>query len=257
MPAFIDSHCHFDFAEFEEDRAALWQQCQIEGIEKLIIPGTEPKQWQQSLAICQQFSGLYYAAGIHPWWVDKVKDIDEDIRQQWHDQLASPHCVAIGECGLDKTIATDIDLQINYFKAHLALACELNLPLIIHVRKSHNETLTLLQHYQPNAGGVIHGFSGSIELAEQYRQLGFYLGIGGTITYPRANKTRNTVSKLPLESIVLETDAPDMPLAGFQGKRNTPLRIPTIAQALADLRNEPLTTIAQVTTQNSRQLFSL
>ncbi|WP_439135848.1 TatD family hydrolase, partial [Pseudomaricurvus sp.] len=114
-----------------------------------------------------------------------------------------------------------------------------------------------LSHYQPSAGGVIHGFSGSIEQAQQYWRLGFYLGVGGTITYERAKKTRRAIAGMPLESLLLETDAPDMPLDGFQGQPNTPLRLPRIAQCLAELRKAPLADIQKQTAQNTRTLFSL
>lgn len=257
MPTFIDSHCHFDFAAFDEDRYVIWQQCQTAGVKQLIIPGTQPQQWQHALKVSQQFNGIYMAAGFHPWWIDTVGAIDDVVREHWQKQLAEPDCVAIGECGIDNTRSTPMDQQMAFFLEHLKLACDAQLPLIIHLRKSHNETLKELQRYRPKAGGVIHGFSGSLECAQQYWQLGFYLGIGGTITYSRANKTRNTVRQIPLDAIVLETDAPDMPLAGHQGQRNTPLQIPIIAQTLADLRNESLETIADITTKNTKELFSL
>lgn len=257
MPSYFDSHCHFDFKEFDKHRSDLWQQCQNADINGLVIPGTDASQWQQAEKLAEEHEGIVMAAGIHPWWVSTSCDIDNTLTDTWQNTLDEPHCVAIGECGLDKMIDTDFTKQIAFFEAHLTLACEYNMPLIIHVRKAHNETLRLLQQYRPAAGGVIHGFSGSLELAKAYWQLGFYLGVGGTITYPRANKTRQSVKDLPLEALLLETDAPDMPLAGFQGQRNTPLRLIDIAKTLASLRNESVEHIAQMTTQNAKTLFQL
>jgi len=257
MPFYFDSHCHFDFSEFDHDRAALWQQCQDAGIDRLLIPGTEPTQWQRTAKLLDQYDHWLGSAGIHPWWLNQVDAISDDLLKTWYSALDHPRCVAIGECGLDKAINTDFAKQCEFFEAHLRLACERNMPLIIHVRKSHNETLRFLQQYKPPAGGVIHGFSGSIELATNYWQLGFYLGIGGTITYPRANKTRQSVKGLPLEALLIETDAPDMPLMGHQGQRNTPLHVVDVAKTLAELRNEPLEHIAQVTTQNAKTLFQI
>jgi len=257
MPTFFDSHCHFDFAAFDQDREELWQQCQSAGLTQLLIPGTEPEQWQKAEMLSQYYKGILIAAGIHPWCVNQVAQLSADLYDLWRKQLQHSACVAIGECGLDAMIDTPMDQQIVFFEAHLQLACEHDIPLIIHVRKSHNDTLRLLQQYKPSAGGVIHGFSGSKELAEQYWRLGFYLGIGGTITYPRANKTREAVKHLPLEALLLETDAPDMPLIGHQGERNSPLRIVDIAASLAELRGETLERIALTTTSNSQTLFRL
>ena len=257
MPDYFDSHCHFDFTDFDEDRDQVWQQCQNMGIKQLLIPGTEPEQWQRAAKISEKYKGIFTAAGFHPWWVQHCDSIDAATRDTWHNSLKHDNCVAIGECGLDKMIDTDLSLQLGFFKEHLALACDTSLPLIIHVRKTHNETIKLLQQYQPKTGGIIHGFSGSIELAKQYWQLGFYLGIGGTMTYARANKTRETVTQLPLDAIVLETDAPDMPLSGFQGQGNTPLQIIKVAKTLAELRNEKIETITKTTTENAQQIFSI
>ncbi|RYZ90248.1 MAG: TatD family deoxyribonuclease, partial [Moraxellaceae bacterium] len=136
-------------------------------------------------------------------------------------------------------------------------AQDIAMPLIIHCRKAHNELLQQLKHYHFEAGGVIHGFSGSYDMAMQYWSMGFRLGIGGTITYERANKTRQAVKRLPLESLVLETDAPDMPLHGKQGEPNSPVNIIAIAQMLANLRGESLEIIAAQTTLNAQQLFKI
>jgi TatD DNase family protein len=138
---------------------------------------------------------------------------------------------------------------------HLQIAQETALPLIIHCHKAHNELIVDLKNFNFPAGGVIHAFSGSYEIAMTYWQMGFRLGIGGTITYERAHKTRQTVTRVPLEALLLETDAPDMPLNGNQGERNSPVNIVRIAQTLADLRGETLETIASQTTSNSQTLF--
>ncbi|MFT6388683.1 MAG: TatD DNase family protein, partial [Cellvibrionaceae bacterium] len=194
-----------------------------------------------------------------PWRLNSLegKVLDSAQLTQLEYYLSQEKCVAVGECGLDALIESGLDKQQAIFEQQIQIACKLELPLIIHVRKTHNETLKLLSHYRPKAGGVIHGFTGSVDLAQRYWSLGFYLGIGGSITYPRANKTRKTVKGMPLESLLLETDAPDMPLSGFQGEPNSPLRLPDIAHALAELRQDTFESICHVTTENSRQLFML
>lgn len=265
---FFDSHCHFDFADFDQDREKVWHDCNARGIQQLIIPGVEPEQWQTAAAIAEQHKNIFIGVGLHPHWVQTSgikKDLVADdvaaylsqLREQLQNNIHQKKCVAIGECGLDTFIETPMDLQQQVLEVHLQLAQEVELPLIIHCRKAHNELFALLQQYHLPAGGVIHAFSGSYELAARYWTMGFRLGIGGTITYERAQKTRRAVKQLPLEAILLETDAPDMPLSGKQGERNSPENILAIAQTLADLRGETLATIAAQTTRNAQTLFKI
>lgn len=267
----IDTHCHFDADEFADKRSALWQACHACGVKKIIIPGVEPKQWQVAAQLSQTYSGIHYAVGIHPWWIEKIlpDTLTQGLTQgtaladshDWHISLNDPsaiqHCVAIGECGLDGRITASLAQQQALFELHLQLAQDYEKPLIIHSVKAHAEILHLLKQYRPPKGGVIHAFSGSLQQAQHYWQLGFYLGIGGTITYERAQKTRHAVTHMPLEALVLETDAPYMPLAGHQGEPNRPDYLPTIAQTLAHLRNQPLDIIARQTTHNAKLLFGI
>jgi TatD DNase family protein len=257
---FFDSHCHFDFAVFDDDRDLIWRECKNVGITNLIIPGVAPEQWLLAASIAQQYKNIYVGVGVHPWWITVEHDVAlylEKVRHQLQQNISQQNCVAIGECGLDAAIETPMQLQQQVLDIHLQLAQQISKPLIIHCRKAHNELLVQLKRYDLPAGGVIHGFSGSYELAASYWNMGFRLGIGGTITYERANKTRTAVKKLPLDAILLETDAPDMPLSGKQGERNSPAHIIEIAQTLADLRGEPLEKIAAQTTLNSRTLFKI
>jgi TatD DNase family protein len=270
---FFDSHCHFDFEIFDKDRDLIWRECDALGITHLIIPGVAPEQWSTAAGIAQPYRNIYWGAGLHPWWINQEsiksdnikKDIAENdielflksLHQQLQKNTKQQKCIAIGECGLDTTIETPIALQQQVLDIHLQLAQQVSLPLIIHCRNIHNELLQQLKAYNLTSGGVIHGFSGSYELAASYWNMGFRLGIGGTITYERANKTRTAVKKLPLDAILLETDAPDMPLSGQQGERNSPANIIAIAQALADLRGESLEKIAAQTTYNSCTLFKI
>ncbi|BFM14922.1 TatD family hydrolase [Maricurvus nonylphenolicus] len=254
----IDSHCHFDFAEFDGQRDILWQSCLQAGISALIMPGVEPSQWQQLADISQQFPGIYYAAGLHPWWVESCELSPEMLQshlRKWLDQHTD--VVAIGECGLDGKLDYPLAKQIPFLDAQLALAREYELPVILHGYKAHQPLLERIKHFGLAKGGVIHGFSGSLELALSYWRLGFRIGVGGTVTYPRANKTRKAVAQLPLEAILLETDAPDMPLQGYQGQANTPLRVADVARCVAELRGESLEQVSEQTSENSRLLFGL
>lgn len=259
----FDSHCHFDFDEFGDacNRRLLWQQCREQGISGLLIPGVEPLQWGRAYELASELDGVYMSAGYHPWFLDSVPDMDkkhlfDQVSRELALPLSLPSCVAVGECGLDALIDTDINKQHTFFEAQVRSACDHAMPLVIHVRKAHNEALSLLKKYQPPSGGVIHGFTGSLELAQQYWRLGFYLGVGGSITYPRANKTRKTVQSMPLSSLLLETDAPDMPLYGYQGQANSPLRVVDVAKVLAEIREESLAKVCQVTSDNAIKLFN-
>lgn len=264
---FFDSHCHFDFIEFNADRTALWQSCNAQGITRLLMPGVAPEQWQRAAQLCADYEGLCYAAGIHPHWIEQQPWFQQDavdlfsattgdkIAALIQQELLQPACVAVGECGLDKMIATSLDVQQQLLTIHINIANQVRKPLIIHCVRAHHELLALLKKHKANYGGVIHAFSGSYEIAQQYVALGFSLGVGGTITYERAQKTRAALTKIPLEYLVLETDAPDMPLQGKQGQRNSPEYIPQVAQVLAELRGASCAEIAAATWNNSLALF--
>lgn len=257
---FFDSHCHFDFSVFDQTRHTIWQQCQRIGIKHLLMPGVSPDQWITIQSLSENLNNTYHAVGLHPWWVQTYQQApshQQTLTEQLSAFMQHKRCLAIGECGLDGSIEIPLEQQLPFFTQQLALAHESKLPIIIHAHKAHNLMIQALKHIQPQRGGVIHGFSGSVELATAYWKLGFYLGIGGTITYQRAKKTRSMLEAMPLDAIILETDAPDMPLQGQQGTANSPINIPLIAQALADIKTLPLSHVARYTYQNTLQLFSL
>jgi TatD DNase family protein len=256
----FDSHCHFDFAAFDNNRDSLWQQCQANNITELLIPGIEPAQWPKAKAITATYSGCYFATGLHPWWVEQVEQqgiTAEKFNAVLEQAIEQLKPIAIGECGLDKNIDCPIDKQIDYLNCHIELANQHQLPLILHSVKTHNELLQVLKNQAVQQGGIIHAFSGSVEQAEAFTDKGFLLGIGGVISYPRAKKTMNTVKHINLEHLVLETDAPDMPLDGFQGQNNTPLQLPRIAAIVADIKGLDVNTVIQQTRQNCHKIFGL
>ena len=261
---FIDTHCHIDFSIFDSDRVHILTNIFSENyfvpnskLLGLIIPGVSEPQWKTCLALASEYKNVYFCAGIHPWFVASNKLSTDDLFAALLKTLDSPSCVAIGECGLDKTHVSDFSLQQEIFDVHLQVAKHTKQPLILHGTKTHNELIRQIKSASPVSGGVIHGFTGSYELAKTYMDMGFYIGVGGSITYERAKKTRDTIARLPLTALVLETDAPDMPLAGMQGQRNSPEHIFTIANVLAALRNEPLALIAEQTTKNASDIFNV
>ena len=271
----FDSHCHFDFPAFDSDRFAVWQQALNRGVSGLFIPGVHRAQWGRAATTVQQLRELgegefLYGAGLHPWWVlEWLESVEactlHDSLRQLSDQVrkaaSSHYCCAIGEVGLDTMLpshkAVDIDIQRAVVVTHLQIAHELSFPVILHCRKAHNELIQLLDEYPLKACGILHGFTGSAELAMEYWRRGFCIGVGGSITYPRANKTRAAIKSLPNEALVLETDAPDMPLCGKQGERNSPEYLPLVAAALAELRNQPIEMVADYCYQNTCRVFAV
>jgi TatD DNase family protein len=266
MPSFFDTHCHFDF--LPPPWPALWQQCRDAGLVGLLVPGVSPLQWPLVVDAVRSApdQSVYAALGLHPCYLEQAdtpssaQALTDGLRaaiEQLRTTSAAAALVAIGECGLDGMIDTPMAEQIVFFEAQLNLARELDLPVVIHARRCHNDMLRCLKHITVPRGGIIHAFSGSVEIAREYARLGYLLGVGGTITYERANKTRNAIAQMPLSTLVLETDAPDMPIAGRQGEPNSPLYLPEIAAVLAQLRGVSKEEVAQHTTLNALQLFGL
>ena len=264
----FDTHCHADFDVFCQnsviDQGAALDQG-IDGylkeanqahVEKLLIPSIGHSNWNKLEKIAQSHPNVYYALGFHPYFLEQAND---EQFSELHQLLSSKNsqCVAIGECGLDFFVDVDMDKQERFFIQQMELAKAFELPLIIHERKSYNRLIELLKQHKFTFGGVIHGFSGSEQQALAWIKLGFYIGVGGTITYPRAQKTRTTIAKLPLECLVLETDAPDMPTYGNQGNVNHSKHLVTILNELFLLRKEPKQSVAAQIWQNSHRAFGI
>lgn len=244
---------------------ALWQRCRDAGLSGLLVPGVSPAQWPNVIA-ATGLPGLHAALGLHPCYLqqddtpsspdDLIEKLEHALRQ-FPSRQPSCSLVAIGECGLDGMIETPMVKQIDFFEAQLAFARDKDLPVVVHARRCHNDMLRSLKRCRLPRGGIIHAFSGSVEIAREYVGLGYLLGVGGTITYERANKTRNAIAQMPLSVLVLETDAPDMPVAGRQGEPNSPLYLSEIAAALAQLQAVPINDVAQQTMLNANRLFGL
>lgn len=254
MVHLIDSHCHLDFNDFDTDRTTILQNCIQSGIEKIVIPGVTVRSWPKQIELCNSNPMLYLALGCHPMFMADHPDNAVQLLEQAVKQYKP---IAIGEIGLDFYVAdADITSQLGLFEAQLDIAVQFSLPVILHVRKAHDEVLKLLRQ-KKLSGGIVHAFSGSAQQAEQYRYLNFLLGVGGALTYPRAQRLQGLFTDLPLTQIVLETDSPDMPLCGHQGERNTPENIPVILEKLSQLRDESAEYIAEITTANCHQLFNI
>lgn len=252
----IDTHCHIDFPKFDADRQTVLASSLRAGVQKIVVPGVSASQWPKLKTLIEQTPSLYFAAGVHPWWLtESVVANLEQLEREITPYLQHEKCVAIGECGLDKLCDIAFDWQQAVLEYHIDLAKRFCKPIILHSVKTHNAMLVHLKNGALTHGGVVHAFSGSTQEAEQYWQQGFYLGIGGTITYARANRTRKAVAAMPLDALLLETDAPDMPMNGRQGQRNSPEYLPEVVAAIAELKNISPSEVIAATTANAQRLF--
>lgn len=254
---FIDTHCHFDFPPFTGDEANSLQLAGEAGIEKIIIPATAAENFARVLALAGRFSSLYAALGLHPIVIEQ--HTDEDLaRLQQTLETRPTKVIAIGEIGLDRyRDDPQFARQERFLVAQLQLARRYDLPVILHSRRTHDTLAMHLKRQDLPRTGVVHGFAGSLQQAERFVQLGYKIGVGGTITYPRASKTRDVMARLPLEALLLETDAPDMPLNGFQGQPNRPEQAARVFDVLCELRPEPAETIAEALYRNTTTLFDV
>lgn len=252
----IDTHCHLDLSIFDRDRVNVLQTAFDMGITDIILPSISYNNWSaiKQLTTLASPINLHASYGLHPMFIKQHQESDIDSLKGWLEIETS---IAVGECGLDFFIKDhDKERQLAFFEAQVRLACEFELPLIIHARKSLDLILKIIRKYAVSYG-AIHSFSGSEQQARQLIDLGFYLGFGGPVTYPRAKKLRRLVSQLPLERLLLETDAPDQPDASHRGLRNEPAWLINIAETFAELRQDSLENIVRMTTLNAKELFSL
>lgn len=248
----IDTHCHLDFPVFDSNRQQVVDNACGLGVSQIIVPGVTAKDWPRLLTTCKQY-GQPAALGLHPCFIDQHRT---DDLQQLEVLLTSENVVAVGEIGLDFFVkGLDQERQLQFFAEQLALAKRFDLPVILHVRKAHDQVLKQLRQLKLPRAGTVHAYSGSEQQAHQYVDLGFKLGIGGTLTYERAKKLRRLVCDLPLEAFVLETDAPDIPLSAHRDQPNQPCRVREVANVFAELRGVSLELLAQQTSENARAVF--
>jgi TatD DNase family protein len=253
----VDTHCHLDAAEFDADRADVAQAALNHGVGAIVIPAVSRENFQQVIDLSYQYAHCRFALGIHPMYVDNAHPSDLVLLKKLiAEQQASAKLVAVGEIGLDFFVTQqNRETQEYFFAEQLKIAQAFNLPVILHVRRAVDDVLKYLRKHKV-VGGIAHAFNGSVQQAEMFIELGFKLGFGGAMTYPRALKIRELAKNLPLESIVLETDAPDIPPVwlGTKGK-NSPVELMKIAQILADLRGIEVAQIIETTGKNALTIF--
>jgi TatD DNase family protein len=251
----FDSHCHLDVAEFAADRAAVLARARAAGVGRIVVPAVDAAGWPALLELCRREAGLYPALGLHPLYIDTHRD--EDIAEL-RRLVVAERPLAIGEIGLDFFVkGLDRERQQWLFEQQLAIAGEFSLPVLLHVRKAHDPVLATLKKMKFTHGGIAHAFNGSAQQAQHYIDLGFKLGFGGMLTYERSTRIRALAVEVPLEAIVLETDAPDMSPAAHHGERNSPEYLPEVLQALATLRGIGTEALAAQLLVNTLEIFGI
>lgn len=249
-----DSHAHLDDETFDSDRQEVIDRAKQAGISHIVVPAINRASWDTIAALQNSQSGVHAAYGMHPMFLNQHLPEHLDALPEW---VANHPTVAIGEIGLDFFIeGLDPERQRFYFNRQLLIARECKLPVIIHARRAVDEVIASIRK-MGNLTGVVHSFSGSQQQAEQLWKAGFLIGLGGPITYDRAQRLRRIVTEMPLEYLLLETDAPDQPSAAHRGQRNEPAFLANVLETIAELRNESTETIATATTENARRLFRL
>lgn len=254
-PRLFDSHCHLDDASFDADRAQVLARARQLGVAEQLLPAVRAADWPKLLDFCASEAGLYPALGLHPIYSEEHSEDDLVLLDEY---LKAGRAVAVGEIGLDFFITDpERERQKLFFREQLLLAREYELPIVLHVRKAHNETLALLKEIRLPRGGIAHAFNGSLELARDYMKLGFLLGFGGTLTFAHSRKVRALAAQVPEAFLALETDAPDMTVASHRGERNSPEYLPECLAALAEVRGVSKEHLAQVTRNNVQRLLGL
>ncbi len=250
----VDSHSHFDATEFDPDRAAALERARAAGVHRQVLPAVTEASWPKLRDVCSEHEGLHPAYGLHPLYLQYHRVQHLDALGDW---IARERPVAIGECGLDFYVeGLDAEAQHRYFDAQLQLAREFDLPVIVHARRAVEAVIVAIKRVG-NLRGVIHSFPGSEEQARQLWKLGFMIGLGGPVTYERANRLRKLVAMMPIEHLLLETDSPDQPDAAHRGQRNEPARLPLVLNTIAALRGESAMDVAAATSTNAARLFGL
>lgn len=252
---YIDSHAHLEMPDYDHDRDEMIKRALDQGIEKIITVGIDKKECEQALELAAACPFIFVALGLHP---HNAKKSDNNFFDFIKVHSRHKKVVALGEMGLDffKNWSPRNE-QITCFYDQLALARELKLPVIIHDRNAHEETLQILREERVwEIGGVIHCFSGDYKMAAACIDMGFFISIPGTITYKSAAILQDVVKNIPLETILIETDAPFLAPVPFRGKRNEPAYVRYVAEKIAEIKNVSLETVASVTTDNAKKLFS-
>ena len=252
----VDTHCHLDWRAFDADRDEVIRRAIEAGVTRMVTIGVDVASSHRAIELAERYPAVYASIGVHP---NDTADFSHDTVNLLRQLAQHPKVVAIGEVGLDnywKTIA--LDVQRRAFEAQLELAAELGKPVIVHSRDAAEDVLGTLERHiarNPQHAGILHAFSGDRDAARRAYGIGFLIGIGGPVTYKKADELREVVRTAPPDRFVLETDAPFLAPAPHRGQRNEPVRVTLIAEQVARLRQTPVADVARHTTANAARLF--
>ena len=252
----IDSHAHLEMPEFKKDLEGVIRRAMESGVEYIFTVGTEEKDWRRALEIANTHPSIYAILGIHP---HNAKEIDDQTYPLLKDLCKNKKVKAYGEIGLDffRNLSPR-DIQLKRFREQIELAKELGLPIVVHDREAHQETMEILKSEKAEkCGGIIHCFSGDYEMAKVCIDMGFYISIPGSITFKNAESFREIVKRVPLDSLLVETDAPFLTPEPFRGKRNEPSYVRYTAQKVAEIKKVSFDKVAEVTTENALRVYRL
>ena len=249
---YFESHAHYDDERFDEDRDTLLASFPAEGIETVVNASSDIKSSKASIALSEKYPFFYAAVGVHPHEVENITEADID---ELRELSKHPKVVAIGEIGLDYYYdLSPRDLQRHWFKRQLELADELKMPVIIHSRDAAQECFDIIKNSNVR-NGVIHCYSGSAEMAEEYIKMGFYIGVGGSLTFKNNKKGVETVERIPIEKILIETDSPYLAPVPYRGKRNDSRLLKYVVEKISQIKNIPENDICNITKSNAQNLF--
>ncbi len=250
----IDTHSHINFEEYKPDFDNFITTLKKEGIENVIIPGVEPSTFDEIISYCEKYEMLYGLIGVHP---SEYQTYNSDAERRIYELTEHKKIVGIGEIGLDYHYGPDTKKEQQYIlRKQLKIAQEKQLPVVIHDRESHEDVFNILNEYKLK-DVIFHCFSGNKEFALKCAEKGYYIAIGGIVTFKNAKDVKETVKVIPAENLLLETDAPYLAPVPYRGKLNTPLYLKYIAQEIAQLRGEAYSEISEKTTQNAKKVFKI
>ena len=253
---FIDSHAHLDDKRFDTDRDELINSLSDNGIEAVLNPGADLKSSKNALFLAEKYPFIYAAVGCHP---HDTKYMNDDTMNKFKEMAKSNKVIAIGEIGLDYYYDnSDRDTQKKWFREQIRLAKELDLPYIVHDRDAHEDILNIMkeEHYD-GARGILHCYSGSVELSREFIKLGFYISLAGPVTFAKARVSKLVAKEIPFDKLLIETDSPYLTPEPFRGKRNEPKYVRYVAEEIAKIRNVSIDEVAEKTKKNFKTLFEI
>jgi|WetSurMetagenome_2_1015567.scaffolds.fasta_scaffold21899_2 TatD DNase family protein len=254
---FVDTHCHLDWNSFDADREAVIDRAVEAGVTRMITIGVDVASSRRAIEIAEQHEAVYAAVGVHP---NDCADFDATLLHEIRSLAQHPKVVAIGEIGLDYYWQkVEHDVQARAFRAQLELAAEINKPVIIHSRDAAAEVVTLLEDFtqQTCLAGTLHSYFDDRAIAQRVFAIGFYIGVTGPITFKKSDREREIIRQVPLDRVLLETDAPFLTPMPHRGERNEPAYVRHVAEAIAQMRGQPVEDVARQATHNAERLFGL